>query len=137
MDQGRTHPINRRLGVPSEYDYWLREYSLNIPQKSITTSGIASVFVTQPTVQDITFLHIPAIPSSDSEPRTPVIGKTANLCVQSTHVSFVSVFCHQKRYFGLTLPNAETTTNLKAIAPKFGLPKQISLSCNIIVKALL
>ena len=25
-----------RLGLPSEYDYWLREYSLNIPLKSIT-----------------------------------------------------------------------------------------------------
>ena len=27
-----------RLGLPSEYDYWLREYSLNIPLKSITTN---------------------------------------------------------------------------------------------------
>ena len=26
-----------RLGLPSEYDYWLREYSLNTPLKSITT----------------------------------------------------------------------------------------------------
>ena len=26
------------LGLPSEYDYWLREYSPNIPLKSITTS---------------------------------------------------------------------------------------------------
>ena len=26
-----------RLGLPSEYDYWLREYSPNIPLKSITT----------------------------------------------------------------------------------------------------
>ena len=27
------------LGLPSEYDYWLREYSPNIPLKSITTSN--------------------------------------------------------------------------------------------------
>ena len=27
-----------RLGLPSEYDYWLAEYSPNIPLKSITTS---------------------------------------------------------------------------------------------------
>ena len=27
-----------RLGLPSEYDYWLREYSLNNPLKSITTT---------------------------------------------------------------------------------------------------
>ena len=26
------------LGLPSEYDYWLREYSPNIPLKSITTN---------------------------------------------------------------------------------------------------
>ena len=28
-----------RLGLPSEYDYWLAEYSPIIPQKSITTSN--------------------------------------------------------------------------------------------------
>ena len=27
------------LGLSSEYDYWLAEYSLIIPQKSITTTG--------------------------------------------------------------------------------------------------
>ena len=27
-----------RLGLPSEYDYWLAEYSPIIPQKSITTN---------------------------------------------------------------------------------------------------
>ena len=29
-----------RLGLPSEYDYWLVEYSPIIPQKSITTSDL-------------------------------------------------------------------------------------------------
>ena len=36
--------IVSRLGLPSEYDYWLREYSLNIPQKSITTSPFIFTF---------------------------------------------------------------------------------------------
>ena len=31
--------IVSRLGLPSEYDYWLAEYSPIIPQKSITTSS--------------------------------------------------------------------------------------------------
>ena len=31
--------IMSRLGLPSEYDYWLAEYSPIIPQKSITTSA--------------------------------------------------------------------------------------------------
>ena len=30
--------IVSRLGLASEYDYWLAEYSPIIPQKSITTS---------------------------------------------------------------------------------------------------
>ena len=32
-----------RLGLPSEYDYWLAEYSPIIPQKSITTSVYVSL----------------------------------------------------------------------------------------------
>ena len=30
--------ILSRLGLPSEYDYWLAEYSPIIPQKRITTT---------------------------------------------------------------------------------------------------
>ena len=36
-----------RLGLPSEYDYWLREYSLNIPLKSITTNINTLCYSTQ------------------------------------------------------------------------------------------
>ena len=34
--------IVSRLGLPSEYDYWLAEYSPIIPQKSITTNNCSS-----------------------------------------------------------------------------------------------
>ena len=32
------------MGLPSEYDYWLREYSPNIPLKSITTNCYLLLF---------------------------------------------------------------------------------------------
>ena len=37
--------IVSRLGLLSKYDYWLAEYSLIIPQKSITTSFFKFIII--------------------------------------------------------------------------------------------
>ena len=46
--------ILSRLGLPSEYDYWLAEYSPIIPQKSITTNNYVvgvTIYPKNPKVQ--------------------------------------------------------------------------------------
>ena len=50
-----------RLGLPSEYDYWLAEYSPIIPQKSITTNMHISTCPIQSTLTSHCHCYLPPI----------------------------------------------------------------------------
>ena len=59
-----------RLGLLSEYDYWLVEFSPTIPQKSITTNNNANFFRKSLTLRKMILLYIPTILSP-----FPIIGR--------------------------------------------------------------
>ena len=100
-----------RLGLPSEYDYWLAEYSPNIPQKSITTNIFRTLINIFRTSMDI-------FPGLDISPKLPhlVLSRHRHRCRRCLAEQFhISSLHRQRRGFRVISDNLKKTPTWKCL----------------------